>query len=141
MQPDPHPFASASRRHNPHNRSVLMEHGAWIALLLPRNSPDYAQRCAAGCLSLQLWNCQEHLSILAPSLETGFTYELFPLDDEVIRLGCYQSVTSLLNEYEISTMPRRIVADLYDRFVLSSLIGASAPRPTRRRPAIAPPLG
>ena len=129
MQPECHPFVAASRRHNPHHRAVLHEHVAWLALLLPRNSPHYAQRSAAGRLSLQLWNCQEHISILAPSAETDFTYEIFPVDDEVVRLGCYRSVTDLLGEYELPAMPRQLVADLYARFVLASLIGASAPCP------------
>lgn len=128
MQPECHPFVAASRRHNPHHRAVLHEHGPWIALLLPRNSPHYARRSAAGRLSLQLWNCQEHISILAPSVETDFTYEVFPLDDEVVRLGCYQSVTDLLDEYDLPAMPPQVVTDLYARFVLAALIGASDPR-------------
>jgi len=124
LETEPHPFVSACRRHNPHERAVLMEHGPWLALLHPRNSPDYAQRSAAGRLSLQLWNCDEHLSILAPSIETDFAFEVFPVNDEAVRLSCYRGVTDFLDELELAAIPRPIVSDLYARFVLAALICA-----------------
>lgn len=125
MQTELHPFVSASRRHNPHGRAVLLEHGSWLVLLHPRNSPEFAELQSSGQLVLQLWNRNTHISILGPSAETGCSYEIFPINDEAIRIPTYQGVLDFIKDYGLPSMPEKLVSDLYACFVLSAFIGVS----------------
>lgn len=128
MHDELHPFTCASQRHNPHERAVLMEHSGWLVLLHPRNSPDYVERTAAGRLALQLWNRQADLSVLSPSVETNFAYEIFPVNDEVVRIDGYQGVIEFLREQGMAALPSDLLTELHVCFVLTSLIGATGLR-------------
>ena len=123
------PFIPVCRRHLPRTRVVLHEQGGWQVLIAPRNRPEHTHQAASGALFLQLWNPDEQLSILVPSAETDFAYELLPSNGHPVRMDSYHQLVRFIHEQlALRALPPSLITDLYTRYILAALVGATVPR-------------